>query len=213
MKNIHKVKEETFDFLRKENIEGWLTKKEGELLFDLAREVSSDGKIVEIGSWMGKSTIWLGKGSLRGHKAMVCSVDTHTGNKELYDLYKGRENDFDFFKDGKIWTYDIFLSNIKKAKIKSVVRPLVMTSEEATNVMKESLSLVSLLFIDGDHEYEAVLKDYNLWSPLIQERGIITFHDVSRRSVREVINEKIRDNEKWEILMRIDNLFVARKLA
>jgi hypothetical protein len=49
-------------------INGWLTDKEGELLYNLAKNCTGKGVIVEIGSWKGKSTIWLGKGSKAGKK-------------------------------------------------------------------------------------------------------------------------------------------------
>jgi predicted O-methyltransferase YrrM len=44
-----------------ETIDGWLTPKEGQLLYDLARRAPGRGAIVEIGSWKGKSTIWLAR--------------------------------------------------------------------------------------------------------------------------------------------------------
>ena len=46
-----------------DKVDGWLTYKEGELLYNLAKNCTGEGVIVEIGSWQGKSTIWLGRGS------------------------------------------------------------------------------------------------------------------------------------------------------
>ena len=40
---------------------GWLNEAEGLLLYRLARNCSGKGVIVEIGSWKGRSTIWLGQ--------------------------------------------------------------------------------------------------------------------------------------------------------
>ncbi len=37
---------------------------------------------------------------------------------------------------------------------------------------------LDLLFIDGDHSYEGVSQDYHMYSPLVQARGIIAFHDI-----------------------------------
>ncbi|WP_455277747.1 hypothetical protein [[Eubacterium] cellulosolvens] len=57
-----------------DKVEGWLTDKEGELLYKLAKQCTGKGVIVEIGSWKGKSTIWLGMGSKNGKKSQgLCS--------------------------------------------------------------------------------------------------------------------------------------------
>jgi len=53
------------------NVEGFLSSKEGCLLFDLAKRVEGRGVIVEIGSWKGKSSIWLGNGSREGKNINV----------------------------------------------------------------------------------------------------------------------------------------------
>ncbi|MCS6951010.1 MAG: class I SAM-dependent methyltransferase, partial [bacterium] len=65
-----------------EKVEGWLTVEEGELLYQLARACKGKGVIVEIGSFKGKSTIWLAKGSLAGAGVRVFAIDPHTGSEE-----------------------------------------------------------------------------------------------------------------------------------
>ena len=70
-------------------IEGWLTDDEGELLFKLARACAGRGGIVEIGSWKGKSTIWLGRGSMAGNRAKVWAIDPHTGSDEHHQAFGG----------------------------------------------------------------------------------------------------------------------------
>jgi len=73
-------KEEIKKFVEK--VDGWLLDIEGELLYDLAKNCKGNGVIVEIGSWTGKSTIWLGKGSKAGNKVKVYAIDPHTGSSE-----------------------------------------------------------------------------------------------------------------------------------
>src|SRR5574337_1383187 len=80
-------------------IEGWLGDREGEVLYDLARKCTGRGAIVEIGSWKGKSTIWLAKGSKAGNGVKVYAVDTHTGSSEH------RQD------AGGVWTFDAFKRN------------------------------------------------------------------------------------------------------
>src|SRR5712691_13572252 len=59
------------------DVPGWLTDEEGEALYDLARACTGKGVIVEIGSWVGKSTICLGRGSLAGASVPIYAVDPH----------------------------------------------------------------------------------------------------------------------------------------
>ena len=64
------------------SVEGWLTDAEGELLFRLASRCTGRGVIVEVGSWKGKSTIALGRGSRAGVSATIHAVDPHAGSPE-----------------------------------------------------------------------------------------------------------------------------------
>lgn len=104
--------------------------------------------IVEIGSWKGKSTVWLAKGSKDGKGIKIYAIDPHKGSSEHRKWY------------GKVWTFEEFKENIKKARVDDVVVPIVKTSEETVRNWDK---LVELLFIDGAHEYELVKQDFLLW--------------------------------------------------
>ena len=117
-----------------DKVEGWLTDEEGKLLYNLAKECTGAGVIVEIGSWKGKSTIWLGKGSKRGNKVKIYAIDPHTGSSEHKEMY------------GNVWTFEEFIKNIKNAKVDDIIIPIVETSEEASRNFDEP---VELIFVDG----------------------------------------------------------------
>lgn len=159
-------------------MKGWLKDAEGALLYDLARRSTGRGVIVEIGSWQGRSTIWLARGSRAGAGRPVYAVDPHTGSPEHHDRY------------GEVWTFDLFRENVERAGVSDLVRPLVQTSEEAAAAFDEP---VEVLFIDGDHSYEAVCRDWDLWTPKLVEGGWVVLHDTGenwegpRRLVRERI--------------------------
>lgn len=140
-------------------VQGWLTEDEGALLYRLAANCSCNGVIVEIGSWKGKSTIWLAHGSKAGANVSVYAVDPHTGSQE---------------HGPDVWTFNEFKANIAKAGVEDVVVPVLMTSEEASRDWKQK---IELLFIDGDHQYESVEKDFLLWFPHLNDGGIVAFHD------------------------------------
>jgi predicted O-methyltransferase YrrM len=143
-------------------VEGWLSDVEGEFLYRTAKNCRGKGAIVEIGSWKGKSTIWLGKGSQAGNRTKVFAIDPHTGSSEHKKTYI------------EVWTFEEFKRNIKRADVDDIVIPVVKTSEEAAKDFQEK---VEFLFIDGAHEYESVKLDFELWFPKLVNGGIIAFHD------------------------------------
>lgn len=158
-------------------VDGWLTENEGITLYSLSRKCTGRGVIVEIGSWQGKSTIWLAKGSKMGNKAKVYSIDPHTGSSEHKKTY------------GKVWTFDKFKSNIRMAKVNDLVIPIVGMSEK---VVKNFDKPVEFIFIDGAHEYELVKLDYEIWFPKVIEKGTMAFHDTighlgPKRLVEEMV--------------------------
>ena len=95
-------------------IDGWLSDSEGELLYELAKSVPCGQAIVEIGSWKGKSTVWLAKGTEAGQRNKVHSVDPHSGT-----ILHIRENETN--------TYPAFINNLTKAGVQDIVVPLVKT--------------------------------------------------------------------------------------
>jgi predicted O-methyltransferase YrrM len=158
-------------------IPGFLLNSEGRFLYDLARRCPEGTVIVEIGSWKGRSTVWLGYGSLAGNRVKVYAIDPHTGSPEHRKIY------------GKVWTFDKFRRNIRRAGLEDYVVPILKTSAEAAVLFKKKVGLV---FVDGDHSYEMVKKDYQLWFPKLIEGGVIVFHDTSLwPGVEKVVKELV----------------------
>lgn len=145
-----------------DDVEGWLLDSEGELLYHFAKNCQRSGVIVEIGSWKGRSTIWLGTGSKEGNRVSIYAIDPHTGSPEHRKRY------------GKVSTVDDFKKNIKMARVDDLVTLIVKTSEEAARDFRDP---VSFIFIDGAHEYEAAKLDFDLWFPKIVNGGVMAFHD------------------------------------
>lgn len=180
------------------NIPGWLTQKEGELLFRLAKACTRRGVIVEIGSFKGRSTVLLGLGSKSGHKAKVYAIDPHTFDMDIDTLIIPKDNR---------GTLHDFLRNIKEASVEDIVVPVNKLSKDALNMVKGPLEL---LFIDGDHEYEAVKLDFLLWSPRLSPGGIVAFHDNKCPGPKRVIEEYLKKGNFIE-MKSIDSITYAKK--
>ncbi len=157
-------------------VEGWLTEKEAELLYNTAK--ISSGNIVEIGAWKGLSTIFLSLGLIQGkNDNKIYSIDHHTGSKEHQK------------KNCEIFTLPEFSENIRKFNVGHVIRTVVTTSAKAS---KHINSKISLIFIDGSHEYKDVKNDFILWWQKLEIGGIIMFHDtLSKKGVSKFVDEII----------------------
>lgn len=142
-----------------ERVSGWLSYKEGRLLYRLAQKNPHLGVIVELGSFYGRSTICLAQASKKTGGGKVYAVDQFTG-----DAYVGRRKNY----------YPRFLANIKRYRLKKEV---IAVRKDTVAAAKNWPKPISLLFIDAGHRYQEVAADYRAWEPYVAEGGIVAFHD------------------------------------
>jgi predicted O-methyltransferase YrrM len=166
-----------------DNVEGWLADIEGTLLYNLARKCAGRGMVVEIGSYKGKSTIFLGAGSKAGKKVKVYAIDPHRGTPWQKKL-------------GPKGSFDEFRSNVENAHVDDVVVPVVKTSEEAAG---NCLEPCELIFVDGCHEFSFVKKDFELWYPKLVDGGIMAFHDtLHKEGPRQLVRDSLYKSKRFK---------------
>jgi MMP 1-O-methyltransferase len=176
--------------------DGWLRDGEGELLFRLARSCQGRGAIVEIGSWKGKSTIWLAKGSMASDSVKVWAVDPHTGSEAL----------------GRVNTFEEFKRNIMSAGLGEMVTPIVQPSQEAAAGFKAPIELI---FIDGAHDYASARADFDAWFPKVVDGGTVAFHDVLDPACdgpRRVVLECVCSSRKFGGVRLVRSIAYAAKV-
>jgi len=173
-----------------------LTDRERITLYALARVCSGGSKgqvnIVEIGSYLGASASFLAAG-LRNESDKVFCIDTW-------------ENDA--MSEGQRDTYAEFLDNI--ADYRERIAPLKGWSHDASvlDEVRAKVGRIDLLFIDGDHSHEGVLRDWQLYSPFLAPGSIVAMHDIGwARGVQQVVAEEIRPRVRNE--HRLPNLWWA----
>jgi predicted O-methyltransferase YrrM len=157
-----------------DQIKGFLAEDEAQALYQHALRASAKGAVLEIGSYCGKSTIYLGL-ACRANNATVFALDHHRGSEEhqlgefFHDpaLYDAGEGVMDSFKE--------FRRNIRRAGLDDIVVPVVAGSEAAARHWRTPLAM---LFIDGGHSLEAALTDYRCWTAHLIRGGILAIHDV-----------------------------------
>ena len=187
--NLNEIKQLTAE------IEGWLSNAEGELLYLLAKEVPSGQAIVELGSWKGKSTVWLDKGAQSGQGNTVYSIDPHRGSET--HVSEGEED-----------TYGRFLNNPTKAGVKEIVVPLVAASHQVAKGWQKE---VGLLWIDASHRYEGVKRDFLSWKPHLASAAVVVFHDCNQPGPARVVDEYVDSSSDFTTLVEVDTIKVARK--
>ena len=157
-----------------DQVKGFLEKQEAESLYQFAKKYSSLGPCLEIGSYCGKSAVYLGA-AVKENNQILYSIDHHKGSEEQQP---GEEFfDLDLLDEtGKgINTLPFFLETLDKAGLRDNVVPIVSTSLEASEVWSEPLAMV---FIDGGHSDQAANDDYDVWHPHIMQEGLLAIHDV-----------------------------------
>jgi predicted O-methyltransferase YrrM len=153
---------------------GFLEDAEGEHLYRLALAAAVMGPCLEVGSYCGKSTVWIGT-ACREAAQVLFAVDHHRGSEEQ----QPGEEYFDpaLFDPaaGRIDTFRHFRATLVAAGLEDTVVPVVCRSELAARAWRTPLSLV---FIDGGHALATVTADGRLWSPHVVAGGFLVFHDV-----------------------------------
>lgn len=156
------------------NIKGFLAEEEGRRLYDLALEAGRRGPCLEVGSYCGKSTVYLASACKQAHSTLF-AVDHHRGSEEQQPGEQYFDPDLFDPRFGRIDSLPFFRATVESAGLQTVVVPLVCRSETAARSWRTPLSL---LFIDGGHAHATVMTDYRMWSPHLMAGGYLLFHDV-----------------------------------
>lgn len=155
------------------DVRGFLPDDEGRHLFSWADQAAHVGPLFEVGSYCGRSTIWLGQAA-KAHKAVVFALDHHRGSEEHQP---GESHHDEALVDayGQFDSFSEFRRNIVAADLGETVIPIVASSDAVAPHWRIGLGMV---FIDGGHSLNAALTDYRAWAPHLLPGGILAIHDV-----------------------------------
>ncbi len=153
---------------------GFLDEEEGARLYDLARTRAHLGPVLEIGSYCGKSSCWLGAGACAGGGVLLC-LDHHRGSEE-HQLGEGY-HDPDLFDDaaGRVDSLPFLRRTLHDAGLEESAVLLVAPSARVAAFWTTPLGLV---FIDGGHSLAAAQTDYQGFARHVAPGGILAIHDL-----------------------------------
>ena len=130
--------------------------------------------MLEVGSYCGRSTIWLGDAAERAGTVLF-AVDHHRGSEENQAGWDHHDVDVVDARTGKMDTLPFFRSAIHDAGLEDSVVGVVGKSPLVAATWTTPLSL---LFIDGGHGEEPARLDYEGWTPHVAVGGTLAIHDV-----------------------------------
>ncbi len=154
-------------------MKGFLSGAEGEALYRHAAQLEGAGPALEIGSYCGKSTVYLGLGCRASGRALF-AVDHHRGSEEHQpgELF----HDPALVDDqGRFSTLSEFRRTLERAALEDVVIPVLASSIQFSRAWSGRLALV---FIDGGHSLDTALADYRAWAAQLDTGGLLAIHDV-----------------------------------
>jgi predicted O-methyltransferase YrrM len=156
-------------------IGGWLTDKEANALFELTRgrAPQRDAVVVELGSWLGKSSILLAAGMRHKQNPRLFCVDPFGADEDpacQEQWYAPLTSKM------RLSLEETFRRNIRRCGFADMVHAKKGYSFEVVRAWVEP---IDILFIDASHGYEAVHRDVLAWSPFLKIGGTVALHDVS----------------------------------
>ncbi|MET0386547.1 MAG: class I SAM-dependent methyltransferase [Polyangiales bacterium] len=153
---------------------GYLDEAEGLRLFELAREYGRRGPILEVGSYCGKSSVYLGAGAQEAGSYVVC-VDHHRGSEEHQPGEEYHDPSLYDAEVGRMDTLRELRRNLLRAGLEDVCVPFVTRSVTASKLWSTPLGMV---FIDGGHSFETAFSDYDSWHGKVAPGGVLAIHDL-----------------------------------
>jgi len=146
-------------------VAGWMTDDQARRLWDRARVVPAGGRIVEIGSYQGRSAIVLARAA--APDVEVVAIDPHAGNDRGPQELRGSED------DGEA-DHTAFVVNLARAGVQDRVRHVRLPSQAARH---EVATPIDLLYIDGAHRFGPARADIHDWSGAVADGGTMLIHD------------------------------------
>lgn len=158
-----------------ESVEGWMSREELAALAAAAARLAPGLCAVEIGNYRGRSTVALALGARRS-RARLFSVDPHD---EFVGPRGGR-----FGREDMAQLY----ANLARAGVGAEVALVCLPSAAAARAFEGA---IGLLFIDGDHRYAAVRRDFEAWSPHLAPGAEVIFDDLDYPDVARLVGELV----------------------
>jgi MMP 1-O-methyltransferase len=147
---------------------------EGLALYATAADYAGVGPIAEVGTYCGKSTIYLAAAASETGQ-LVVTVDHHRGSEEIQPGWDYHDPELVDPATGRMDSLPFFRATVAAAGLEEHVIAVIGASAEVSRLWRTPLGM---LFIDGGHSEASVVADYEGWAPWVAIGGALAFHDV-----------------------------------
>lgn len=164
------------DRLDPQSVKGFLAPDEGEALAARALDAAAaaPGAMVEIGSWCGRSSVYLGRAARQAGR-LLFAVDHHRGSEEHQPGEGYHDAELFDAQLGRVETLPALRRTLALADLERFVIPVVGPSAAVGAAWSGPLAFV---FIDGGHAMDTALADYRAWAGHVARGGLLAIHDV-----------------------------------
>jgi predicted O-methyltransferase YrrM len=160
--------------LAAEAVRGFMPPEEGLALYRTACDYAAAGPICEVGTYCGKSTIYLAAAAAEAGQVVV-TVDHHHGSEENQAGWEHHDPEVVDPRTGRMDTLPFFRATIEDAGLEENVIAVIGRSAGVSRIWRTPLGM---LFIDGGHSEANVVADYEGWAPWVTRGGALAFHDI-----------------------------------
>jgi MMP 1-O-methyltransferase len=157
-----------------ESARGFMPPEEGGALFETAAQYARLGPVAEIGTYCGKSTIYLAAAASQAGQ-LVVTVDHHRGSEEIQPGWEHHDPELVDPATGQMDSLPFFRASLAAAGLEKHVIAVIGASPDVARLWRTPLGM---LFIDGGHSEIHVVADYEGWAPWVVHGGALAFHDV-----------------------------------
>lgn len=153
---------------------GFMPHDEGLCLYQTVLEITVQGPIVEVGSYCGKSAIYMGAAAAETG-SVVFTIDHHRGSEEMQEGWEHHDGEVVNRDTGRIDSLPALRRNLEETGLEGSVVPIVGDSRLVASHWDTPVSMV---FIDGGHGPIPAHADYDDWASKIAPGGFLAIHDV-----------------------------------
>jgi predicted O-methyltransferase YrrM len=183
------------------DVDGWLTEAQARRLHDRARELGPGERVVEIGSYHGRSTIVLASALPDG--GSLIAIDSHDGDN------RGPRQVHGVWEEGQA-DLEVFRNNLRKSQVEDRVKHLRSRSDEALGMLDGG---VDLLYIDGAHQFGAARRDIRSYGARVRDGGAMLVHDgFSSVGVTLALFSELAFSTRWRYSGRTGSLVEYRRV-
>ena len=199
------------EFFSTNSIKGFLDHAEGLALYELALTVANIGSCLEIGSYCGKSSVYIGQ-ACRETGNTLYAVDHHRGSEEHQPGEEYHDKDLYDVRNQHVDSLPQFRRTLALAELENVVVPLVSSSQ---TVVKSWQAPLGLVFVDGGHSPESSMHDCIEWSKRIAEGGYLAIHDIFEKPEDGgqgpwLAMCAVLQDSRWQLVEKIESLGILR---